>query len=51
MSGKTGAGVEPLLDEIVRQVPAPSGDADSSARAMIFDSVYDTYRGTSPTCG
>ena len=29
VSGKTGAGVEPLLDEIVRQVPAPSGDADS----------------------
>jgi GTP-binding protein LepA len=45
VSGKTGAGVEPLLDEIVKQFPAPEGDADAPARAMIFDSVYDTYRG------
>jgi GTP-binding protein LepA len=45
VSGKTGEGVEHLLDEIVRQVPAPTGDADAAARAMIFDSVYDTYRG------
>ncbi|KAB7744759.1 elongation factor 4 [Nostocoides sp. F2B08] len=45
VSGKTGMGVEPLLDEIVRQVPPPVGDADAPARAMIFDSVYDTYRG------
>ncbi len=45
VSGKTGAGVAELLDEVVRQVPAPTGDADAPARAMIFDSVYDTYRG------
>ena len=45
VSGKTGVGVEPLLDEIVRQIPSPSGDANAPARAMIFDSVYDTYRG------
>ncbi len=45
VSGKTGAGVEPLLDQIVRQLPAPTGDPDAPARAMIFDSVYDTYRG------
>ncbi|GAB3496436.1 elongation factor 4 [Flexivirga lutea] len=45
VSGKTGVGVEALLDEIVRQFPAPEGDADAPARAMIFDSVYDTYRG------
>ncbi len=45
VSGKTGAGVEHLLDEIVRQIPAPTGDAAAPARAMIFDSVYDTYRG------
>src|SRR4051794_31614967 len=45
VSGKTGAGVEHLIDEIVRQVPAPVGDADAPARAMIFDSIYDTYRG------
>jgi GTP-binding protein LepA len=45
VSAKTGAGVGELLDEVVRQVPAPQGDSDAPARAMIFDSVYDTYRG------
>ncbi len=45
VSGKTGEGVAALLDEVVRQVPAPTGDADAPARAMIFDSVYDIYRG------
>jgi len=45
VSGKTGAGVEALLDRIVELVPPPTGDANAPARAMIFDSVYDTYRG------
>ncbi|NLF04728.1 MAG: GTP-binding protein, partial [Actinomycetales bacterium] len=45
VSGKTGEGVEALLDRIVELVPAPQGDANAPARAMIFDSVYDTYRG------
>ncbi|MGV9582876.1 translation elongation factor 4 [Nocardia farcinica] len=45
VSGKTGVGVPELLDEVIRQVPPPVGDADAPARAMIFDSVYDTYRG------
>jgi GTP-binding protein LepA len=45
VSAKTGQGVAEVLDEVVRQVPAPVGDADAPARAMIFDSVYDTYRG------
>jgi GTP-binding protein LepA len=45
VSGKTGEGVEHLMNEIVRQFPAPKGDATAPARAMIFDSVYDTYRG------
>ena len=45
VSGKTGEGVAELLDQVVRHVPAPTGDADAPARAMIFDSVYDTYRG------
>ncbi|AYF74036.1 elongation factor 4 [Nocardia yunnanensis] len=45
VSGKTGVGVAELLDEAVRVVPPPVGEADAPARAMIFDSVYDTYRG------
>ncbi|WP_333716176.1 GTP-binding protein, partial [Gordonia sp. (in: high G+C Gram-positive bacteria)] len=45
VSGKTGVGVAELLDEVIRLVPAPEGDPDAPARAMIFDSVYDTYRG------
>ena len=45
VSGKTGVGVQELLDRIVERVPPPSGDAQAPARAMIFDSVYDTYRG------
>ncbi|MGJ9404730.1 MULTISPECIES: translation elongation factor 4 [Nesterenkonia] len=45
VSGKTGDGVEELLDKIVAEIPAPEGDAEAPARAMIFDSVYDTYRG------
>jgi GTP-binding protein LepA len=45
VSGKTGEGVAHLLDEIVRQFDPPTGEADSAARAMIFDSIYDVYRG------
>ncbi|MGH3738000.1 MAG: translation elongation factor 4 [Micromonosporaceae bacterium] len=45
VSGKTGDGVAHLLDEIVRQFQPPTGVADAPARAMIFDSVYDVYRG------
>ncbi|OLT28962.1 elongation factor 4 [Actinomadura sp. CNU-125] len=45
VSGKTGEGVAELLDRIVETVPAPVGDPDGPARALIFDSVYDTYRG------
>jgi GTP-binding protein LepA len=45
VSGKTGEGVPELLDRIVAEIPAPVGDATGPARAMIFDSVYDIYRG------
>ena len=45
VSGKTGANVDLLLDKIVQTVPHPVGDPNAPARAMIFDSVYDTYRG------
>jgi GTP-binding protein LepA len=45
VSGKTGEGVEELIDRVIEAVPAPSGDPDGPPRAMIFDSVYDSYRG------
>jgi GTP-binding protein LepA len=45
VSGKTGAGVEVLLDQIVKQIPSPVGDPKAPTRALIFDSVYDSYRG------
>jgi GTP-binding protein LepA len=45
VSGKTGVGVEALLDRVVERVPAPVGNPDAPARAAIFDSVYDSYRG------
>jgi GTP-binding protein LepA len=45
VSGKTGEGVVELLDKLVATIPPPTGNPDAPARAMIFDSVYDTYRG------
>ncbi|MCE9636718.1 MAG: translation elongation factor 4 [Planctomycetes bacterium] len=45
VSGKTGLGVPELLDAILKQVPAPTGDHDAPLQALIFDSVYDVYRG------
>src|SRR5579862_3466144 len=44
-SGKTGAGVREILEQIVRKVPAPHGETNARLRALVFDSWYDTYRG------
>ncbi len=45
VSGKTGEGVKELLDAIVARIPAPRGNAQGAARALIFDSAYDDYKG------
>jgi GTP-binding protein LepA len=45
ISGKTGAGVSEVLEELIARVPAPSGDPDGPPRALIFDSEFDQYRG------
>ncbi|MBE2186366.1 MAG: elongation factor 4 [Rhodothermales bacterium] len=46
ISGKTGEGVPELLEEVVRRIPAPKGSKDAPLQALIFDSVFNTYRGS-----
>ena len=50
ISAKTGLNVEEVLDQIVTKIPAPNGDVDAPLKALIFDSIYDAYKGVIVFC-